>query len=240
MLYEVITTIFLSNISHEIRTPMNAIIGFSDLLSKFIQTPPLNSYLDSIKSSGKMLLSLINDLLDVSKIEAGKMQLKAEDVNLADLIKEIVQSFELIVRNKSITLNTIEPQTFPTFIKVDSLRVRQIILNLVNNAVKFTHKGGVTIAYSFQSYTESNLGSLTITVTDTGIGINKEKQKFIFDSFFQDETLDTKKYEGTGLGLSIINKLVGIMNGKISLNSKVGEGSSFSVFLPSIQVSDSA
>jgi PAS domain S-box-containing protein len=230
-------TSFLANMSHEIRTPLNAIIGFSDLLSKHIHEPKLVSYLNSIKWSGKMLLSLINDLLDVSKIEAGKLVLKTELIDVKSILEEIRATVALLAEEKGIELEIASPDVFPESIEMDALRLRQIVLNLVNNAVKFTEKGKVSMSYSF-NHSHDMCGVLSISVADTGIGIAKEKQNSIFEPFTQEERISHKSHQGTGLGLAIINKLVHLMGGEILLNSEVGKGSIFTVLFPDVPMSE--
>jgi signal transduction histidine kinase/DNA-binding response OmpR family regulator len=230
-------SVFLANISHEIRTPMNAIIGFAELLSKHITHPPYNGYLNSIKSSGRVLLSLINDILDFEKIVAGKMILSHENTDLKILVSEIEQTFLLLSKEKNLEIIVENPDFFPKTVFIDAIKIRQILLNLINNAIKFTEKGQVTIAYSFQANKSQNNGSILFSITDTGIGIAREKQASIFEPFIQDKNPNEKKYQGTGLGLSIVQKLVSMMDGTISLNSELGKGSCFSFIIPNIESS---
>ncbi|TLX72158.1 PAS domain S-box protein [Labilibacter sediminis] len=230
-------SLFLANMSHEIRTPMNAIIGFSELLSKHIEKPPLNGYLNSIKSSGKILLALINDLLDLEKIEAGKMLLSKEFVDFGRIIQEIEQTFLMVSSEKNVIIRISKPATFPTSINIDSLKIKQILLNLVNNALKFTKEGNVTIQYSFKFDNNSDKGALLFSVIDTGIGISEEKQTTIFEPFIQDKNPNKKEHQGTGLGLSIVQKLIHMMDGTISLVSSENKGSNFSILIPNVQSS---
>ncbi len=230
-------SVFLANISHEIRTPMNAIIGFAELLGKHITQAPYNGYLNSIKSSGKVLLSLINDILDFEKIVAGKMILSHENTDLKILVSEIEQTFLLLSKEKNLEIIVETPEFFPKTVFIDAIKIRQILLNLINNAIKFTEKGHVTIAYSFQANKSQNNGSILFSVTDTGIGIAREKQASIFEPFIQDKNPNEKKYQGTGLGLSIVQKLVSMMDGTISVSSELGKGSCFSFIIPNIESS---
>ena len=197
-------SIFLANMSHEIRTPMNSVIGFADLLGSLITDPIQHSYLESIKSSGRTLLRLINDILDLSKIEAGRLKIQPEPTSLADLYKEIEHVFHLKAEQKELELIfEIDKQT-PKLFSIDEIRLRQILLNLVGNAIKFTEKGHVRV---FNTYDKN--GILKIAVEDTGIGIPKSAHDHIFDSFRQQDEQDMRKYGGTGLGLAISGALPG-------------------------------
>ncbi|TRX72057.1 PAS domain-containing protein [Carboxylicivirga sp. M1479] len=228
-------TNFLANMSHEIRTPMNAILGFSEILNKTLPNGVSKNYLKSIKTSGKVLMSLINDILDVSKIEADKLVLKLETIDFKQLISEIAETFVFSANEKSLELNLIHPTHMPAGLVLDEIRIKQILLNLINNAVKYTHEGHVNISYCYTKSEQENTGQLYINVEDTGVGIKKEKQKSIFDPFEQEEKSINKHIQGTGLGLSIIHKLVKLMNGSITLKSIEGHGSSFSIVLPKIE-----
>ncbi len=231
-------TMFLANMSHEIRTPMNSIIGFSELLSKHIAEPPLNGYLNSIKASGKVLLALINDLLDLEKIEAGQMSIRKENTNFVFLLKEIEESFSMDFAEKQIELLVRTNDEFPKLIYVDSLKMKQILLNLSSNALKFTHHGQVSISAAFTFNSDQTKGNLFITVSDTGIGISQDKQKSIFDPFVQDKRPNEKIQQGTGLGLSIVRKLVSMMGGVISMQSKIDKGTTFSISIPDIEATN--
>ncbi len=225
-------TEFLANMSHEIRTPMNAILGFSELIESEITEPRLVEYLRAIRSSGKTLLALINDLLDLSKIEAGKMSLQCEPTALADLLQDMLNIFQVRCDEKGIALTAeIDPQLPPQLI-LDESRLRQIIFNLLGNAVKFTHQGKVELRVSCKPTNEGqHCVDLKIEVADTGIGIEKEDQASIFEPFEQSRGQRQKVYGGTGLGLSITSRLVKMMSGSLSLSSAVGQGSSFVVDL---------
>ncbi len=228
-------SLFMANISHEIRTPMNAILGFSDLLSTHILKPPYNSYLESIKSSGNLLLSLINDLLDFEKVQANKMFLKKDYVNFDIIVSEIKQAFLMLANENEDTINVIKPNDFPESICIDATKIRQILLNLVNNALKFTNKGNVTIEYSFQKYENRQSGNFAFSIKDTGIGIKMEKQKEIFEPFMQDIQTQKEGNPGTGLGLSIVQKYVEMMKGSITLDSYENKGSKFTILIPDIE-----
>ena len=219
---------FLATMSHELRTPLNSIIGFSGIL---LQEKPgiLNEeqkkQLGMILSSGRHLLTLISDILDLSKIEAGQMAINNEDFTIQDIIEDVVKLETSAANSKGIELNVSQPED-PITIKSDKVRVQQIILNLVNNAIKFTDEGSVTI------YCQKETTQVRISITDTGIGIKEEDVDKLFNPFIQVENELTRKYQGTGLGLSICKKLVNLLNGIISVESRYGFGSTFTVTLP--------
>lgn len=226
---------FLANMSHEIRTPMNAVLGFSDLLTTMINKPLQRNYLQSIINSGKTLLALINDILDLSKIEAGKLNLFYESIDIAHIIEEILDIFKLKAEKKGIQLLVDIPKEIPQNIFFDQTRLRQIIFNLVGNALKFTDEGYVKITISYVKLSQNNL-DLTITVEDTGIGISLDNQKIVFDVFTQSEGQKNRKYEGTGLGLAITKKLTTMLGGKITLESELKKGSIFTVYFPNVEI----
>ncbi len=227
-------TRFVANISHEIRTPMNAILGFTGLLKNHIKDAPLSNYISSIESSGKTLLKLINDLLDIEKINSGKIEIKKEKVNLDFLLDDIYQTFILFANNKGITLDIVKQSDIPSEILTDTLKIKQILINLTNNAIKFTDKGGVKIEYSFLADKHHNYGTLNLIISDTGIGIPLEKQKIIFEPFIQEDLNSNRQHEGTGLGLSIVQQIITLMGGTIVLESNPGKGSRFSISIPKI------
>ncbi len=224
---------FLANMSHEIRTPMNAILGFSEAL--FHKTDDCNhkNMLQSILTSGNILLSLINDILDMSKIEAGKLELNLQEVNLKHIINEIRQIFFQKAKYKGIELSTTVPDSLPNF-QLDEIRIRQIVLNLVSNAIKFTEKGFVSVKVEFNPIS-SNQCLLKVIIEDSGIGVQESDQELIFEAFKQQSGQNSRKYEGTGLGLAITKKLVQKMNGHIELHSIQGKGSKFSIIFPEIE-----
>lgn len=230
---------FLANMSHEIRTPMNAVIGFTELLSKSVQDKKQRSQVESIRSSGKNLLIIINDILDLSKIEAGKIDIKPVPVNLRYLLSEIENIFAKKVKEKGIILSIDYDKICPKTLLLDEVRLRQILFNLIGNAVKFTDKGHVYVSFENDknSETEENV-DLTMLVKDTGIGIPVDQQYHIFKPFNQMTGQSQVKYGGTGLGLSITKKLIEKMGGNISLESEIGIGSTFSINLPNIPVLD--
>jgi signal transduction histidine kinase/chemotaxis methyl-accepting protein methylase/chemotaxis response regulator CheB len=234
---------FIANMSHEIRTPMNAILGFSNLLKEKIKDSNYSSYLDSIIFSGNTLISLIDDILDLSKIEAGKLLLNYEEVNLKKLILDIKTMFSEKANEKGITLTTNLLQILSINIIFDEVRLRQILFNLVGNAIKFTEKGKIIIKVEKEEVINDNHNridkdylNLKISVQDTGIGIAPEQQLFIFDPFHQSEGQSTRKYGGTGLGLTITKRLTEMLGGTISVNSELKKGSCFTLFFPDIEI----
>lgn len=226
---------FLANMSHEIRTPLNAIIGFSKLLEKEELAVKTKGYVQTIVSSGNSLLDLINDILDLSKIEAGRLDLKIKPVNIPSIVNEASRMFTFKVQEQNIELKLEIDANFNFDVFLDETRIRQILLNLLSNAIKFTEAGYVKIAASFvKSKKCDSLVDVIINIEDTGKGIPKEQQKLIFDAFRQIKGQNYKKYGGTGLGLSITKKLVEIMGGSITLTSEEGKGSQFSIYLPDL------
>lgn len=228
---------FLANMTHEIRTPMNAILGFSELLKSEIKDGKPRKYLDAIMSSGKNLLTLINDILDLSKIEAGKMEIKKSPVMIHSVMSELKEIFNLHSVEKKIELTFIISSNFPKIVLLDELRFRQIISNLIGNAIKFTESGFVTIKVnSVFNRNNSNKIDLLVAVEDSGIGITDREQEKIFDAFYQQLDQNINKFGGTGLGLTISSKLAEMMNGTIDLRSKVGEGTTFTLRLSDVQI----
>lgn len=231
-------TAFLANMSHEIRTPMNAILGYSELLNKLVGDEQGKDYLKGINTSGKNLLNLINDILDLSKIEAGKMNINYEETDLHSLSAELIQIFQYQADKKGIHLQlSISPQV-PQSLLLDSTRIRQILLNLLGNALKFTHSGKVSLDISCDSsISDSSRVNVYFEVKDTGIGILPGQIDRIFDAFHQQEGQSTRKYGGTGLGLTITKRLIEMMNGTIQVESVPNQGSTFTVCLNNVIVS---
>ncbi|MBN2280712.1 MAG: response regulator [Candidatus Marinimicrobia bacterium] len=226
---------FLANMSHEIRTPLNSIIGFSELLSDLIATPIEQNYLKSIKASGKSLLTLINDILDLSKIEAGKFEIEYEPVKPGEILNEIELIFRKNIMDKSLSYIVEIDDSIPRVLMLDETRFRQILLNLVGNAIKFTEKGHIRVKLMQQRRDEDSL-DLLVTVEDTGVGIPEKDQQVIFESFRQKEGQSTRKYGGTGLGLNISKKLVEMMGGEIFVKSQENKGSIFGFTLNNVVI----
>jgi PAS domain S-box-containing protein len=226
---------FLANMSHEIRTPMNAILGFSDTLQQRIKEPSNKKMLQSVQSSGKALLALLNDILDLSKIEAGRLKIVPKTTDVVNIATEMQYLFKNKAEEKGVLLKLKKQHNFPERLLLDEVRVKQVLFNLVGNAVKFTPKGQVTIALEFILEAE-NTGTLTMQVIDTGIGIPIDKHEDIFKPFQQQSGKANRSHEGTGLGLAITKRLVEKMHGNIRLKSIPSEGSAFIVRIPEVQV----
>ena len=229
---------FLANISHEIRTPMNAIIGFTEILRGSISDEIQRKYLENIVSSGKTLLALINDILDLSKVESGKLELDLSPVNIGDVFGELRDIFSQKLQEKELDFQIVVDPSLPKEIILDEIRFRQIFLNLLSNAIKFTDKGYIRLTATYQTKKETiQYMDLIFTVEDTGIGIPEEEHDSIFEAFTQQKGQSHSKYGGTGLGLAISNRLVQLMNGSISVKSQVGKGSVFQIILQNSLVS---
>ncbi|HEX2960852.1 MAG TPA: ATP-binding protein [Ignavibacteriales bacterium] len=230
-------SLFLANMSHEIRTPMNIIMGFSELLKQEVNDRKLHEYISGILVSSKNLLMLINDILDLSKIDANRIEITHEPVSLHLILNEISQIFTSTLRQKGVGFNMNIAPGVPGRLLLDEVRVRQILFNLIGNAVKFTDSGMVSVNVRAEAESE-NRGKVDLffEVCDTGLGIPEDQFELIFEVFRQREGQSTKKYGGTGLGLTITKRLVEMMNGRISVESKVGSGSTFRFNLPDVEV----
>lgn len=225
-----IRTQFLANMSHEVRTPMNGIIGLTKLLLNTELNEKQREYLNAIDISSNTLLVLVNDILDISKIEAGKMNFESKDFKLKDLVSSVVDVFESKAAEKKLDLESYIDRDIPEVIVGDMIRLNQVLYNLINNAIKFTEKGKVIVQVDLVDQSETGV-LISFSVIDSGIGISEENQEKIFDDFIQAKGDTTRIYGGTGLGLSIVKKIAELQGGEISLKSKEGEGSVFTVKL---------
>lgn len=221
---------FLAHMSHEIRTPLNSVIGFTDLLKNNTLPGECEKYADFAHSSSQSLLAIINDILDFSKIEAGKIELELINTNLRQLINEVVGIIGFQADSKGIKLIIALPENMPAYILTDPVRLKQILINLLGNAVKFTKEGQVELQVEFYPTLENN-GRFRFVVRDSGIGISEEHQKKLFNAFMQADHSTTRKYGGSGLGLAISGQLAAIMGSKIELQSEIDKGSEFSFVL---------
>ncbi|MBK7057157.1 MAG: response regulator [Leptospiraceae bacterium] len=233
---------FLANMSHEIRTPMNAILGFSEILKDKVGTDPVVlDYLSGIQKSGKNLISLINDILDLAKIEAGKLDIVYSPVNLFSVIQDVRQIFSLQTMQKRLNFEIAIDEKLPKSLLIDELRLRQVLFNLIGNAVKFTEKGEIKVKVIYiPKGGDSSSIDLVIEIHDTGIGIPEQEIDSIFEPFIQQSGQDVMRFGGSGLGLSITKKLVEMMGGTISVTSKLGVGSIFRIYIQELEISSLA
>ncbi|MBA2678317.1 MAG: response regulator, partial [Ktedonobacteraceae bacterium] len=227
---------FHSTMSHELRTPLTSIIGFSQILLDGTDKAALNQQqranLERILKNGKHLLVLINDVLDLAKIEAGHMGANDAQVDVRELLTSVVEQTSSIALARNLVLS-VEVEEGIDFIESDALKLRQILLNLVSNALKFTEKGGVTVSAKCVLSTDKEAEHIALAVHDTGMGIPADIQEHVFEAFYQADGSSTRKFGGTGLGLSIVSQLTALLGGKIEVKSAAGQGSTFTLLLPS-------
>jgi PAS domain S-box-containing protein len=220
---------FLSLMSHEIRTPLNAVVSLTDLMLHEEQSPDQTENLESVKISARHLLGLIDDILDYNKIESGNIQFEIEDFNIRHLVEQLQKALEIKARERNIRLITKVDENVPRILRTDTLRLKQILFNMISNAIKFTEEGYVSLLVKKK---ENSKNKIQFEIKDTGIGISANRLEAIFEKFTQEQTSTTRKYGGSGLGLTICKKLVELQKGKIFAYSKKGEGSEFSFYIP--------
>ncbi|MBL4907952.1 MAG: PAS-domain containing protein, partial [Sneathiella sp.] len=229
---------FLSMISHEIRTPLNGVLGVARMLGDTRMDEGQRSKLNIILKSGNTLLELINGVLDMSKIETGNLELEYIPCDLRDIVSSLIEPFEITARNKGVEFNCDICPNIAAYHIADSTRLRQVVMNLLSNALKFTDNGSVALSLRTHEGTEEDTQNISISVEDTGVGIPEDRLSSVFDSFSQADSSVARKYGGTGLGLSIVKNLVTLMDGNISLMSVIGVGSCFEVTLQFVIASE--
>jgi signal transduction histidine kinase len=219
-------SMFLANMSHEIRTPMNGILGMTNIILDNVTDNEMKKQLEIISSSADALLSIINNILDISKLDSGKFEVEVLNFNLHKLLKDIYKLFNFSAEEKGLSLILDIPKDIPEWVIADEIKIRQVITNLVGNAIKFTPTGSITISLQLISKKE-NQNIISFSIVDTGVGIEKSKLEDVFDIFTQADLTTRRNFGGTGLGLSISQKLTHLMGSKITLDSEVGKGSCF-------------
>src|SRR5262249_48833757 len=223
---------FLANMSHEFRTPLNAILGYTSMMLQGVSGPlphPILRQLTRIDSNGRHLLTIINDILDIARIEAGKMPLNVARFGAADLVKEVLAELEPLIARAKLDVRSQIGKSVP-MLRTDRAKVKQILMNLISNALKFTPKGSVLVSVQLVKRRGASAG-VSISVADTGIGIAMNDQETVFQDFRQVDTSPTRQYGGTGLGLAICRRLANVLGGDIRLVSKVGKGSTFTLMM---------
>jgi len=227
---------FLATMSHELRTPLNAILGMAQIMRLKKVPQELEEYVDTIMQAGDNLLSLVNDILDFARLEAGKLSLITETLDLREVVAQVMQSVSYQAKEKGLNFTSDFSENLPTYVLGDPKRIRQVLLNLLSNAIKFTEKGSVKVHISCLKKVEKEV-MIQIIVEDTGLGIEQDKLQFIFEKFSQIDSAYNRKYQGIGLGLAITKELVEKMGGEIAVKSRQGKGSEFS-FTLSLELSE--
>ncbi len=236
---------FLSSMSHEIRTPMNTVLGMNELIRMTLADPEISigekigrviGYADGIQHSGEMLLYVINDILDISKIESGKFEIRPAPYHIKKLINDLIPLFTINAEGKNLSFTADVDEDLPGYIEGDEVRIRQIITNIVNNAVKYTREGSVRLSISGRTSEDEVI--YDVSVRDTGIGIKQENLVHLFESFERVDSAETHYIEGTGLGLAIVKNLLDLMGGSVEVQSEYGKGSVFTVHIPQQVLSD--
>lgn len=222
---------FLANMSHEIRTPMNSITGFAEILLKQDLNDLQSEYVENIRESSYNLLSIINDILDISKIESGKIEIVESEFDVAKMLKSVCNQIKALAEKKGLVFKTDISSDIPKILFGDEIRIREILINILNNAVKYTNEGSVTLTVNLENKFD-DIANLIIKSTDTGIGISDEGKSIIFHAFEQVDKKKNHGIEGTGLGLSIVRSYIELMHGSVDVESTVGEGSTFTIMIP--------